>query len=282
MGSLLSFTSSSGSFAGCLASGSNYFNSPQFILTAGYTYSASMLFWQSSDVKMWDKVALHLVLGSNQNVGIVASGTDFSSRDTVISGTFSVVNSGTYHIGVQTVKTSGTPSPFSLSFFDDLRIDCANMVVQSPTMICLGEDVQISAFSALSYTFQNSNGPNYDNPYSDRPLTDETYTVSGLIYGNCIDKRIIQVKVDECLGVKENKLTAGVYPNPFHDRLTLQTERPSGEIAVFDLLGNKIYSRNITNISTEIELKDLTPGIYVLRHSDGTYQSTTKLVCTGR
>jgi hypothetical protein len=279
MGSLFSFTSSSGSFAGCTGGQSNYFNSPEFILNSGYTYSASVVLWQSVSNKLWDKVSLYLVKGSNQNLGVVASGTSFAMSDTTIGGTFSVVNTGTFHLGIQFTKASGTPPPLSIGFFDDVRIDCAGMIVSSPTMICAGENLEIAAYSALSYTFQNSGGSSNENPFVDQPTADETYTVSGLIYGNCVDTRIIQVKVDECLGVAENKMEVGLYPNPFHDRLVFQAKRPKGRIAIFDLFGNELCSQAITGLSTELVLNDLAPGMYVARFTDGVTQTAMKLIC---
>lgn len=280
MGTLYTFTSSGGSFAGCSPSTDNFFHSPEFILKAGYTYSVSMVFWQSVEGKLWNKVALHIMKTSTLNLGIVASGTDFSTADSIVGGTFSVATTGTYHFGVQALKVGGLQPPNAFSFFDDLRVECANnMIVNSPISICVGESVELFGSGASSYTFQSSSGGSQDNPFYDSPNADETYTVSGLIYGSCVDTRTISVKVNECVGLKESKLTAVLYQNSLNNTVTLQTERGMGLVTVFDSFGNKVIARNITDVITNIDLANLLPGVYVLKFVDGADRQTLKLIC---
>lgn len=279
MGTLFTFTSSGGSFAGCSAFNDNFFHSPEFILNAGYTYSASMVFWQNVNGKLWNKVALHLMKTSSLDLGVFASGTDFTTADSIVGGTFSVATTGTYHLGVEALKVGGLQPPNAFSFFDDLRVGCANnMIINSPISICVGESVELFGSGATSFTFQSSTAISQDNPFYDNALADETYTVSGLIYGSCVDTRTISVKVNECLGVKENKLNASLHNTTVNDHFTLETASGSGMLKLFDLLGKEVYAQSITNILTDVNLSNLPPGVYLLRFVDGNNQFSTKLL----
>ncbi len=278
-GTLFTFIGPNGPFGGCNATGDSFFHSPQFILQTGVTYSASMLFSQSVEGNVFSKVALHLMKTTTLNLGEVASGTSFSTLDTIVGGTFSVANTGTYHIGVEMKKASGPAQISVLGFFDDLRIDCANnMIVNWPIAICEGEGVEIYASGATSYTFQNSNGTWNEIPHIDYPLADETYTVSGKIYGTCIESKIVNVLVDPCLGIEEHKLQVSLYPNPFTNQITIKTENNNGLISIFNLVGEMVYSTQITSHSTEINLNELPTGVYILHFVNGNNQQIIKLI----
>ena len=68
------------------------------------------------------------------------------------------------------------------------------------------------------------------------------------------------------VSVKEIDLPASVtvYPNPFTDYLTLNTDA-KGELKIFDALGKEVFKTQIKNTETKINLSDLKAGNYFYR-----------------
>ncbi len=67
-----------------------------------------------------------------------------------------------------------------------------------------------------------------------------------------------------------------IYPNPFFDRLIIQSSKPVIQIKIHNLFGNEVYSENfLFDFNKVLELNHLIPGFYILRvqHIDGSYYS---------
>jgi len=65
----------------------------------------------------------------------------------------------------------------------------------------------------------------------------------------------------------ENNESSNVYPNPFTNKLSIQTEANSNSlIEVFDMQGRKVYTQ-MSNISglTEIKSTEWESGIYIVK-----------------
>ncbi len=71
------------------------------------------------------------------------------------------------------------------------------------------------------------------------------------------------------LSIAENVATEDyykiyVYPNPSKGFFNIESRNKNGEIGIYNLVGQKIYSSKITNYITEINLSQLPSGIYMI------------------
>jgi hypothetical protein len=60
--------------------------------------------------------------------------------------------------------------------------------------------------------------------------------------------------------VKDKK--TNVYPNPFKDNLSLQSDEKIQNIKVFDISGRFVFKKEISAYKKEINLSFLKPGVY--------------------
>ncbi|MXN92148.1 T9SS type A sorting domain-containing protein [Flavobacterium sp. Sd200] len=94
-----------------------------------------------------------------------------------------------------------------------------------------------------------------------------------------------------CLGAiaQENKqsFTAGkdpieglnIYPNPVSGgRLYITSKTGQNkDVAIFDVLGKKIMQATLSN-NKELNVSDMTPGVYIIKVKEGEATSTRKLI----
>ena len=82
-------------------------------------------------------------------------------------------------------------------------------------------------------------------------------------------------------GISNIKTSANVtvYPNPTTGKLTIFTENinEGSSVEVYDLMGKRIYKSGIRSTTTEINLNDRAPGVYLYRIS----QENGALISTG-
>ncbi len=77
-------------------------------------------------------------------------------------------------------------------------------------------------------------------------------------------------------GISVRKSGIHVYPNPFTDRIKVQSSKPVIQIKIYDILGHEIFSENsLLNDDRLLELNHLVNGIYLLRiqFNDHTFYS---------
>jgi len=85
------------------------------------------------------------------------------------------------------------------------------------------------------------------------------------------------------------KGTFGIYPNPTKEDRKInilfdvkQADSKNGNVEIFDFTGKKVYETAINNISgfsvQEVDVKNLTAGIYLVKISYGGRTETKKLV----
>jgi hypothetical protein len=69
-----------------------------------------------------------------------------------------------------------------------------------------------------------------------------------------------------------------IYPNPVTgSKVYIASDKNQvKEVEIFNVLGKKIISARL--IGKELDVSELTPGIYILKISEGTAQATRKLV----
>ena len=84
---------------------------------------------------------------------------------------------------------------------------------------------------------------------------------------------------DPSVGVEEQSaIVATVSPNPTKDKVTLEANVASGEVAVFDMFGKQLLTTPVIEGRAEIDLSAYAQGVYVARISSEMGSSTIKLV----
>ncbi|HET6555701.1 MAG TPA: T9SS type A sorting domain-containing protein [Prolixibacteraceae bacterium] len=72
-----------------------------------------------------------------------------------------------------------------------------------------------------------------------------------------------------------------VYPNPCVDNITVrfsETPTEGSQIEIFDAAGRSVVSREISNNEERISLSQQSPGLYMVKTTIGTKETTTKLI----
>lgn len=88
---------------------------------------------------------------------------------------------------------------------------------------------------------------------------------------------VFPVAVNE---VKESSDIALVYPNPFNNQffIRLKENISNGELTITNLLGEVIYSGQVSNTNESIDLTAVQNGIYFLQIETGNTRSTQKII----
>lgn len=89
---------------------------------------------------------------------------------------------------------------------------------------------------------------------------------------------IKQLSYTKCnAGIKPEEISGlDVYPNPANDQLTLQWDRPFS-YQIIDFLGRTIQSGQSNGNSKQLSVDEISPGMYQVLVSDGTFISTKKI-----
>jgi hypothetical protein len=148
--------------------------------------------------------------------------------------------------------------------------------------VCPGQNVNLSATSSSSTTF-NWTGPlNYTSTLQNSLLANVTLSMAGTYYvavtsGTCPVLAGTYVSISPCTQLADNNLnlnTISVYPNPFNNELKING---TTDIFIYDLLGKLILSTNVTEEKT-IDTHSFLPGIYFVSYKENGRSNTVKLI----
>ena len=112
-------------------------------------------------------------------------------------------------------------------------------------------------------------------------VTNGTNLFAGTHGGGVFINTTILTGVSEA---KKNNLQISIYPTPIPKEenvftISIGTLLNNTHVEIYDLLGKIIYSENIDNTtSKEIQLKNISSGIYLVNVSDGTKLYSQKLI----
>ena len=95
-----------------------------------------------------------------------------------------------------------------------------------------------------------------------------------------VEKTII---ADPCTGIQSyiDNSSVNVFPNPSSGQFEITSENADiKSVEVYDMLGEKVYSSQISNLKSQIslDLSDKSAGIYFLRLKTNKGTSVTKIV----
>ena len=91
-----------------------------------------------------------------------------------------------------------------------------------------------------------------------------------------------------CISAQESKAVSAagkepieglnIYPNPASsDRIYITSKlAETKEVAIFDVLGKKVLQATITG--KELNISELTPGVYIIKIKEGEATATRKLI----
>ena len=84
--------------------------------------------------------------------------------------------------------------------------------------------------------------------------------------------------INDETGVKQKQLT--IYPNPFNNQFTVEyeIENQSAQLEVYNLMGVKVAEQKISNLITQVDLSDISKGIYIVIIRDGNNKLHHKIV----
>jgi len=129
------------------------------------------------------------------------------------------------------------------------------------------------------YDHENIDGADYEIKVTDTwEYVEDTFTIiadAAISIRPYLITLGVSVQIDDVvfgkvgtLSTKDNKLTSfSIYPNPTTDKLNVQSQDQNSidRIAVYNMLGQQIKSITVGKRATQIDVADLSQGIYVLK-----------------
>lgn len=86
-------------------------------------------------------------------------------------------------------------------------------------------------------------------------------------------------ETEEELGTDDNTITGfSFYPNPLQETLTLSATNTLDQVIIYTVLGHQVINQQIGTASTEINVSNLTPGIYLMKVVSGGQTATHRLI----
>ncbi|MBN8692144.1 MAG: T9SS type A sorting domain-containing protein [Bacteroidetes bacterium] len=235
-------------------------NAPIKIVDYAYTCGSytgtpvpSTITTSSSVLQKCDSVLLSATPSGGIFYGQGVSGNYFSTKSLV---------AGIYTVNYAIPNLTGCATlPSSVVF----TVNSAAAITNTQTSICVGESFTLTA-SPIGGTFSGVGVTG--NVFS--PATTGTFSVKYdyTINATCSQTTIVTFTVDACVGISESeKLNSSisVYPNPAASKLFVEMKNELSseiELNLRNIDGRKIKSLRLTNKKQEIDLSEISSGIY--------------------
>lgn len=178
-----------------------------------------------------------------------------------VSGTFSsTVDFNTSPYGINNLTSTGGYDAFLLKLKP-----CAPTLslAASTNTICAGSNVILTANGTNTVSW--STGANTSS-ISVTPTITTTYSVTGSFTTGCAETLSTSIQVLTCTGVNENKneeTNISIFPNPNNGSFIITTEKFES-YTLINTLGQIIQTFEIKEKNTEVNVYNLSPGIYYL------------------
>jgi Secretion system C-terminal sorting domain len=206
----------------------------------------------------------------------------YCEANSIIGNGNKIYVTGTYAQSVDFNPGSGVASFNSNSNSEDafiLQLGPCNFPFDalSSSTICVGQCATLTANGASNYTWSTSSN---STSIVVCPSTTSTYTIAGDISSTCTQSNSIVVTLSPCTGINENELAENliiVYPNPFKDKIKIESIIDIQNINISNLLGQSVLKINTLSNSNEIEI-DMTSfpkGIYFVSIQSRGHQTKT-------
>lgn len=227
-----------------------------------------------------DTKTISITVNANPTVSAI------SSSSAVCAGTSATLTAGganTYSwtsigIGSTIVVTPTTNTTYTVEGTDsngctDMQLVSVNSnslpvmsANTSASVLCTGSTATLTVSGASTYSWT---GVGAGASVVVSPTTTTTYTVEGTDVNGCTDTISIVQTVSLCTGINTLVSVNGVsvYPNPSNGIVTLFVSDASKEMnfEIYDAIGKMIFNKIINSSETQINISELTTGIYSYR-----------------
>lgn len=138
-------------------------------------------------------------------------------------------------------------------------------IVSSKPILCKSETATLTASGApqLLWVLINSSSPTLTTSL----INNFTYTVTGTNQFGCSNKATFTQSVDACVNVNEvaySSIRTYIFPNPNNGIFNLNSDYigEKDEIAIYNLIGQKVHEGNITLLKQKIDISEQPIGVY--------------------
>jgi hypothetical protein len=144
--------------------------------------------------------------------------------------------------------------------------------------VCRGLSNTLTVSGASSYTWTGVTSNSSSVAVS--PSLTTTYTVTGTNSSGCESSTVVTAKIASCNGISENGVVSNiqVYPNPNNGDFKVST---AGDInlTLINSIGQVVRSLSLNTANNhEVEIKDISNGVYFLIGSSGSEKVNMKIV----
>lgn len=195
----------------------------------------------------------------------VVSPTTMTSYSVTGTSSFGCIGTNT---AVSTITVSALPSV---------------SITSTSSLICAGQSSSLTASGAITYTW--SSGAT-TAVIAVTPTVTTSYTVHGVGANGCDNFSTITQSVTICTAISDEKIVnriLNVFPNPAKDRIyiSLNGENKELELTISNSLGQVVYRKNEIELINEIDISELSSGIYFIQLTENknfiTIQKVIKL-----
>jgi len=220
---------------------------------------------------------------AGQQVNLVANGADTYMWNTSATSAIITVtpNSTTIYtvIGTNNLNCS-TPATIQVVVAPNPTVTIVSSAI-NPNEICKGESLTLTGGGAVSYSWSSSSLFIQSPVAIINPMSSTVYTLSGSNASGCVGMSTYVLNVSECTGINEITTTNGVkvYPNPTTGYFVV--ELASGtvkSIEVIDLAGRVVLSNAVAAGKVNVNISDLSHGIYYLKVQSDSSVEVIKIV----
>ncbi len=139
--------------------------------------------------------------------------------------------------------------------------------VSNLSLICIGQTASLTASGANTYTWNTASN---NSIIAVSPTITTTYTINGTDANGCINASVITQSVSNCTDIFSSKANENnlinVYPNPFNSKVLVSIKGGIKiKLQVFNTLGSLIYSSELKESTSEVDLNDQPNGIYFIQ-----------------
>ena len=204
------------------------------------------------------------------------------SSPTTANPTAAPTNTTTYFVTVTDMN--------GVSATDAVTIYIASPITMTATpinpTICIGDSVLITASGATTYAWIPSTGLSSSTGASIYafPSTTTTYTVTGTDISGCTGSTTVTVTVNSCVGILENSNQDDFQITSFPDidKITITINNNSiltdAIIAIYDIKGQLMLQRLLSQNMTDIDISQLIKGNYILKINYSNKIFTKKII----
>ncbi|MCE3226910.1 MAG: Kelch repeat type 2-containing protein [Bacteroidetes bacterium] len=167
----------------------------------------------------------------------------------------------TYYAEAFTCAPSATRTPITVTVNPLPSVNATS----SSSLLCVGQSATLTANGASNYTWNPGTNATVQVV---SPAVTTNYTVTGTSSAGCTNTATITQSVSACTAL--NELIANnevnVYPNPVSSKITISvSSRTHYVLDIYNSLGALVYSSNIIDEKTVIDVNSLANGVYFIR-----------------